>query len=45
MTHFVRDLLVAVVGGLIYAFGKPKADQLGGYLFLAGCIAALLQGP
>jgi hypothetical protein len=45
MSHFVIDILVGAAGAVIYAIGKPKADTLGGYLFLAGAVAALLQAP
>lgn len=38
----VIDIVVAVVGALVTAFGPPKAERLGGYMFLAGTLAALL---
>ena len=44
MNHFVVDLLVAAAGAVIFAVTTPeKPARLGGYLFLAGVIAALLQ--
>jgi hypothetical protein len=45
MSHFVIDLLVCAAGAVGYAIGKPKAETLWGYLFLAGAVAALLQAP
>jgi hypothetical protein len=37
----IVDIVVAVIGALVFAFTeKPK--QLGGYMFAAGTLAALL---
>jgi hypothetical protein len=38
----VVDIVVSVLGALIWAFGPPKADRLGSWLFFAGALAALL---
>lgn len=40
--RMVVDVVVAVVGALVYAFAPPKADQLGFAMFFAGTLAALM---
>lgn len=40
--RIVVDVVVAVIGALVYAFAPPKADQLGFAMFFAGTLAALM---
>ncbi len=40
--RIVVDIIVAVVGALAVAFGPTKVERLGGYMFLAGTLAALM---
>lgn len=40
--RMIVDIVVAVIGALVVAFGPAKAEKLGGYMFLAGTLAALM---